>query len=697
MTCWRRRRTPFVSSPRGWLVLAVALAAAGPARATRAQQPTAPAPGAVDEAAVGELARLLAASDARSFDEGLLRDGLQQADAGTRRQAALAAGRIGDTAATSMLITALADTVDGVRAAAAFALGLLRDPRAVQPLLDLVQRVPPDSQGFGVFEAVAALAKIGGADGARALQLIIDGGRVGTPNQAVSRALLESWRLGAAAPVVSLVRFTGDPDALVRWNAVSSLARVGDPRSFQALLTATDDQDATVRAAALRGMTARLVDAARQSRDAVIARLRGHLTDADYHVRINTLRALASFRDSTISPAVAPLASDGITGVAVVAETTLGASRGAAAVVALRAHLPSANFAVRRQAAIGLAEADPAAGVAFADTLAANSDWHWRSVAAEADGAAKDRTRLERLLDDPDGRVVAQALTALIAVVPETDVGLPARALKLLANGDPAVRSLAADAIARRPEAGQVDPLVDAYRRAAGDPIDDARLSAVKALCAVAASGPAGLDAVTTRFFGVVPRPVDYLAWRMAAASCPGPLPGAWQTAPPVATGKTDADYRDAARRYLYPALHGTANPTVTIDTDRGSITVELLPGDAPLTVAAFLALVDRRYFDGDHWHRVVPNFVIQAGDPRDDGWGGPGFALRDELSPRRYQRGSVGLALSGPDTGGSQFFITVGQEPRLDGTYPIFGHVTSDLSVLDAVTQGDRIRSVHR
>jgi cyclophilin family peptidyl-prolyl cis-trans isomerase len=182
----------------------------------------------------------------------------------------------------------------------------------------------------------------------------------------------------------------------------------------------------------------------------------------------------------------------------------------------------------------------------------------------------------------------------------------------------------------------------------------------------------------------------------MAAANYPGALP-AWPQAPPIATGRTDADYRDAARRYLYPSLHGGANPTVTIETDRGAITIELLPADAPLTVAAFLALVDRRYFDGDHWHRVVPNFVIQDGDPRDDGWGGPGFSLRDEISPRHYQKGSVGLALSGPDTGGSQYFITLGPEPRLEGTYPIFGRVTSDLSVLDNVTQGDRIRSVHR
>jgi len=497
--------------------------------------------------------------------------------------------------------------------------------------------------------------------------------------------------------VLSLVRFAQDPDPQVRWNAVTSLARLADLRGFQTLLAATDDADATVRAAAVRGVTEHLTDLARQPREAVVSRLRAHLTDSDVHVRINTLRALATFRDSSVAAAVVPLASDASGNVAVAAETTLGVSRGAVAVVALRGHLTSANFAVRRQAAIGLAEADSAAGVAFADTLAADADWHWRSVAAEADGAARDRPRLEHLLGDPDGRVVAAALTALLDVVPAGDPALPDRAARLLASADPAVRSLAADAMARRPDVAQVDPLLDAYRRASGDPIDDARLSAVKALCAIAAAGPAGLDAVTNRFFVVTPRSTDVLAWRMAAATCPGPLPGAWQAAPPVATGRSEADYRDAARRYLYPALHGTPNPTVTIETDRGSIVVELLPGDAPLTVTAFLTLVDRRYFDGQRWHRVVPNFVIQSGDPRDDGWGGPGFALRDELSPVRYQRGSVGLALSGPDTGGSQYFITIGPEPRLDGTYPIFGRVTSDLSVLDAVTQGDRIRSVHR
>jgi peptidyl-prolyl cis-trans isomerase B (cyclophilin B) len=135
----------------------------------------------------------------------------------------------------------------------------------------------------------------------------------------------------------------------------------------------------------------------------------------------------------------------------------------------------------------------------------------------------------------------------------------------------------------------------------------------------------------------------------------------------------------------------------VTIETDRGDMAIELLPLEAPLTVAAFLTLVDRHYFDRSRWHRVVPNFVVQDGDPRGDGWGGPGFVLRDEVNPTRYGTGTVGLALSGPDTGGSQFFITHSPQPHLDGTYTVFGRVVTGLTVLRAIAQGDEIRSIHR
>jgi cyclophilin family peptidyl-prolyl cis-trans isomerase len=255
---------------------------------------------------------------------------------------------------------------------------------------------------------------------------------------------------------------------------------------------------------------------------------------------------------------------------------------------------------------------------------------------------------------------------------------------------------VAADVLARHPAVTDVDLLVRAYNHAAGDPFDDARLSALSALGAIARASADGRLQVATRFVGVVPRPDDYLVRRLAAERLPDAA-AQWGPAVPIATGRTDADYRDVARRYLAPALAGQPLPRATIETDRGSLVVELLVDQAPMTVAAFLSLVDRRYFDGSRWHRAVPNFVIQDGDPRGDGWGGPGFVLRDELNPTLYQTGTVGMALSGPDTGGSQFFITHSPQPHLDGVYTVFGRVVSGVTVLAGIAQGDRIRSIHR
>ena len=124
---------------------------------------------------------------------------------------------------------------------------------------------------------------------------------------------------------------------------------------------------------------------------------------------------------------------------------------------------------------------------------------------------------------------------------------------------------------------------------------------------------------------------------------------------------------------------------------------LQLYAYEAPLTVENFLRLADRRYFDGGRWHRVVPNFVIQDGDPRGDGSGGPGTVIRDEINRRRYDRGALGMALSGPDTGGSQFFITHSAQPHLDGGYTVFGHVVTGWDVLDQIVQGDRIRRIAR
>jgi cyclophilin family peptidyl-prolyl cis-trans isomerase len=334
--------------------------------------------------------------------------------------------------------------------------------------------------------------------------------------------------------------------------------------------------------------------------------------------------------------------------------------------------------------------------VAAAATLARDGDWRWRSVAAEAFAAARDRVGLEAQLADSDARVVAQALQALGRIVPDSALSLVERARALLGHRDAAVRSVAADLLARRPAVADVDRLVAAFERAAADSFDDAQLSALTALGAIAGTGPEGRAAVTARFVARVARPSDYLARRRAAEKLPAAA-ARWGPAAPIATGRTLDDYRAIVRRLLVPVERGEPAPRVTIESAGGALVVELFPAEAPLTVAAFLALVDRRYFDGSAWHRVVPNFVVQDGDPRGDGWGGPGFVLRDELNPVRYETGTVGMALSGPDTGGSQFFITHSPQPHLDGTYTVFGRVVSGTAVLGAIALGEGIRSIHR
>jgi cyclophilin family peptidyl-prolyl cis-trans isomerase len=145
------------------------------------------------------------------------------------------------------------------------------------------------------------------------------------------------------------------------------------------------------------------------------------------------------------------------------------------------------------------------------------------------------------------------------------------------------------------------------------------------------------------------------------------------------------------AARLLSPSV----STQVYLDTDRGTIQIELAVLDAPLTVENFLTLARRGYFTGLSVHRVVPDFVVQDGDPRSDGEGGPGYTIRDELTARPYLRGTVGMALDWADTGGSQYFITVSPQPHLDAKYTVFGRVVEGMDVVDRIQQGDVIRRV--
>ncbi len=136
---------------------------------------------------------------------------------------------------------------------------------------------------------------------------------------------------------------------------------------------------------------------------------------------------------------------------------------------------------------------------------------------------------------------------------------------------------------------------------------------------------------------------------------------------------------------------------TATFSTSRGDIVVDLFPKDAPKTVNNFVFLAKEGFYDGTVFHRVIADFMIQGGDPTGTGRGGPGYRFEDEVrnNPQRHQAGSLSMANAGPNTNGSQFFITHVKTDWLDGKHTVFGKVRQGQDVVDAVQQGDKLNSV--
>ena len=134
-----------------------------------------------------------------------------------------------------------------------------------------------------------------------------------------------------------------------------------------------------------------------------------------------------------------------------------------------------------------------------------------------------------------------------------------------------------------------------------------------------------------------------------------------------------------------------------TFETSRGSIVVDLFPKDAPNTVSNFVFLAKDGFYNGTKFHRVIPDFMVQGGDPEGTGRGGPGYKFADEVknNPRKHQRGSLSMANAGPNTNGSQFFITHIATDWLNGKHTVFGQVRSGQEVVDAVKQGDTLTRV--
>jgi cyclophilin family peptidyl-prolyl cis-trans isomerase len=230
--------------------------------------------------------------------------------------------------------------------------------------------------------------------------------------------------------------------------------------------------------------------------------------------------------------------------------------------------------------------------------------------------------------------------------------------------------------------------LLAAYRQALPDAELDARLAIVAALAEQK-------DEEAKRALAEIARQDPVRALRARAADAlqrlgdKPPLPG------PETASRASLDDRAALLPFEPQPDWPLYTPRAILYTRRGRIEIHLNIVDTPLTSESFIRLARRGFYDGLTFHRVVPGFVAQAGCPRGDGNGGPGYALRCELDRHPFGRGTVGMAHSGRDTGGSQFFIAQQAAPHLDGAYTAFGRVASGMDVVDQLRPGDVIERI--
>jgi cyclophilin family peptidyl-prolyl cis-trans isomerase len=262
---------------------------------------------------------------------------------------------------------------------------------------------------------------------------------------------------------------------------------------------------------------------------------------------------------------------------------------------------------------------------------------------------------------------------------------------------DPVVRVAVVEAIGTRlekPRPGTearetlLDMLDAQWALADKDDLPDARIAVVEA-----ASKPPTDD----RARGMVERALrdrdivvrNRAADRLVSAFGVSPRPDVGP-----ATDRPLSDYEAMVRWGATPRA-----AIVTVDReDRlpGSFVIRLDPQAAPLAASNFGQLADKKFFDDLIVHRVVPGFVVQDGDPRGDGFGGPGYAIRDEFNPTPFEAGTVGMASDGKDTAGSQWFVIMSMQPHLDGRYTAFGRVAQDpLKILEQIRPGDRVVSI--
>ncbi len=645
---------------------------------------------------------------------------------GVRRRAILALGRIGYPSGLAALIDILNSDRNPenrdpeMRALAAFSLGQIQNQQAVSALLErLDPAIEPSAvvraraaEALGKIasnkEAGAALGNYGvGGIGTAIVRLLPQPGTPLSDNAKLlaSMALTALLRIKQASAVEAISLQLRETDADLRWQAANALARIreGISAAVPLLLPLLDDKDALVRAHAARALG---VAKAAQAIDP----LTSLLADKDERVTAATINALGAIGDPR---AIDPLLASGNSLLAgyrsfdrnklgvppqqnllLLIATALGGIKDQRALPFLKAlRISDGKLGAQAEVEIAIAKFGE---TAFFDTTSAKLPADdWRAMAAYAQGLgqlATDRAKAVLLemftgktYGKPDVRALPVILTALAAAKAE---GLRDLLLEQLKAPDVFVRETSAALLGELGDSSDavITALYSAYKSARADKINEARIAIVQA--ADKLKHPMNVQVLSDPT-----RDEDYVV-RLRAAELLRASPTEVTTRR-LQIGKVDTDHDRAYWRRIADLSESIKNLIAVIHTKKGNIRIELLAADAPMTVDNFIRLARSGFYNGLVFVRVVPNFVIQGGDPRGDQNGGPGYQIRDEINLRRYETGSVGMALSGKDTGGSQFFITHSPQPHLDGGYTVFGQVIEGMDVVNRIARGDVIERV--
>ena len=636
-----------------------------------------------------KFARLMMLEDERSLGAGEVVTRLSDPSPRIRLRATLALGRIGSTAGEPYLVATLSDSDPDMRAVAAFSLGLLEGPLSDEALAALESALS-DVDG----EVRGRAAETLGRKGTDPVAVQIGAGlrdRLprGTPplqwGEDIERSQPKmphpDLRLGLFAlaqknnlrSAWSILATEQSQPRFIWWPAAWSSAQFKAEELAPLLLHYAGSSDPYLRALGARGL-ARLPR--EQSAQAIVQLL----TDPDEKVRVEAVRAAGTLGLSTSVPRLLQLVSEDTPYVKVEAIRALATLPDPRAVDPLIYQMSDPNPWIRSAALRAVAFQDRASFWLLLSGMDPDGDWSVRVALAGLLGQiGGDRATalLKEMVDDRDFRVRPAAIDGLVQASPSEAGPI---VLEHLKSEDPFERAAAASGVGElRPEGG-VARLLSAIESSLREDVSDPGLAILSALerYGTEALKPGAQLALQDRSWLV----------RKRAAEVLRSLGEETVRAEVLETGRNLYDYMDL--------LNPPYTPHAFIRTEKGIIEVELFIIDAPVTVANFMKLAREGFYNGLSIDRVVPNFLIEGGDPRGDGHGGPGYNVRSEVNRRPFLRGTLGMTLpGGKDTAASQFFITHLPQPQMAGTYTPFGQVIKGMDLVDRLVRGDVIQKV--